>query len=157
MAIRLNIGGGQSDLPGFINIDRRHGREAYPLDYADDSVDEIYCSHLIEHFGLVEAQFALHDWVRALKPGSVIRLATVDLMKLATAMVAGNPERLPILSYLYGGQYDENDFHKSGYNDWWLEKMMADAGLENIQPWESEYEDCAAYPISLNRMGTKRI
>jgi SAM-dependent methyltransferase len=162
--VRLNIGGGGTEIPGFLNIDKKTGWDACPLRrshergesyFADNSVDEIYCSHLIEHFGVAEAERALREWVRVLKPGGIIRLATVDLMKVAGALADGNPDNLPILGYLYGGQTDEYDFHKSGYNDYWLERLMRECGLGDIRPWTAEYDDGAALDISLNLMGTK--
>ena len=60
--LRLNLGNNGWDIPGFIGVDRKDGKEAYPLDYPDNSVDEIRASHIIEHFGHTGAQLALNDW-----------------------------------------------------------------------------------------------
>jgi hypothetical protein len=164
--IRLNIGGGDVAMPGegWINIDRREGWEALPLrrsherggsTFADNSVDEIYASHVIEHFGNADAEKALREWVRVLKPGGTLKVATVDLDKVFDAVAKGNPDGWPIQGYLYGGQTDANDFHLSGYNDAWLRHLMTGAGLADIQPWVSKLPDCASLPVSLNLMGTK--
>ncbi len=46
----------------------------YPLAYKDESVDEIYASHVLEHFPYNKTQEVLNDWVRVLKPGGRIRI-----------------------------------------------------------------------------------
>ena len=62
MPVKLNIGAGDVDAPGFIAIDRKLGLEAYPLPehvngtkLETDSVDEVRASHVLEHFS-----FAVH-------------------------------------------------------------------------------------------------
>jgi ubiquinone/menaquinone biosynthesis C-methylase UbiE len=70
----------------------------------------------------------LREWVRVLKPGGVLKIATVDMDKVFDAVAAGNPDGWPIQGYLYGGQTDANDFHKSGYNDGGCEHLMTRVG-----------------------------
>ncbi len=45
--VRLNLGAGDSHLEGFTPIDRKLGSEVYTLAYKDESVDEIYASHVL--------------------------------------------------------------------------------------------------------------
>ena len=61
--VRLNLGAGDSHLEGFKPIDRKLGSEVYPLAYNDESVDEIYASHVLEHFPYTKTQDVLDDWV----------------------------------------------------------------------------------------------
>src|SRR5262247_2208869 len=50
-SIKLNLGGGLRKIPGYQNIDRKLGTEVYPLrEWADNSIDEIRASHILEHF-----------------------------------------------------------------------------------------------------------
>ena len=161
MAIKLNIGAGSTKLDGWISIDRDLGLEAYPLpdhvnvdsgtvELTNDSVDEIRASHILEHFTFADAQKALAEWVRVLKPGGKIRISVPDVDKVLAAK--GDKHRL---FYLMGGQEDENDFHKSAYDECRLSGVMAKAGLTGIVHWTSENTDCASMPISLNLEGTK--
>ena len=80
--IRLNLGAGDTKLPGYIAVDRKNGQEVYPLAYEDNSVDEIYASHILEHFGLNEILKVLQNWVSKLKPGGLMKIAVPDFQKI---------------------------------------------------------------------------
>lgn len=149
--LKLNIGAGVVDIPGFTPIDRKRGTEAYPLpQYADGSVAEIRASHILEHFPFCEVPNVLKEWVRVLKPGGLIRIAVPDIAKIK----ADDPKAA---FYLMGGQTDDNDYHRSAFTEASLRDGMARAGLVDIQAWEDAIKDCASLPISLNLQGTKSI
>lgn len=154
-AVRLCLGGGDFVPEGYINIDRRFGGEAYPLEYPDDSVDEVYASHILEHFPIAEKEAVLAEWVRVLKPGGVLKIAVPDLGEWARRVVSG--ESIPDdEAVLYGGQCDANDYHRCGFEENGLRYMMRQSGLLNIHRWDSKINDCAALDrISLNLQGTK--
>lgn len=155
-AIKLDLGAGEHCEDGFTPIDRKMGKEVYPLsDYADNSVDEEKASHVLEHFGNREVDNVLREWVRALKPGGRIRIAVPDCEYVCKKLLAGNPESEPLGSYLMGGQLDDNDYHRSIFNKERLTNMMEEAGLEKIQPWVSTNGDCSRLPVSLNLEGVK--
>lgn len=144
--IRLNIGAGSTVIEGFIAIDRRFGTEAFPLAYPDNSVAEIRCSHMLEHLSFGDALKALAEWTRVLKPGGRLRISVPDFGKISATW-----EHDPIAPfYLMGGQTDENDFHKSVFDEKRLRSYLENAGLTKIQAWESSNTDTAAHPISLN-------
>ncbi len=154
--MKLNIGAGGVDLPGFTPIDRKCGREAFPLKEADCSVEEIYASHVLEHFRSCQVPEVLKEWVRVLKPGGRLRVAVPDFERICdTLLAAPQKDRRLIYAYAYGGQTDDDDFHKSGFDAGSLRGLLRWAGLRHIRFWESEAKDCAALPISLNLEGTK--
>jgi len=151
--MKLNLGGGNQKIPGFVNIDRLNGQEAFPLPaYADGSVDEIRASHILEHFGHREVPEVLKEWVRVLKPGGVLKIAVPDFDYL----VQHRHDELPLESYLMGGQSDQNDYHKSIFSERKLRDLMRYVGLTDVTRWQSELEDCASLPVSLNLQGVKR-
>lgn len=51
-------------------------------DYANESVDVVYASHLFEHLTLKSAEKFLQESYRCLKPGGVIRLVVPDLYQI---------------------------------------------------------------------------
>ncbi len=153
--VRVNLGSGDTPIDGWNNIDRKGGEEAYPLDYIydDDSVDEIRASHILEHFPQAEVFEVLKHWVAKLKTDGVIKIAVPDMRKICEGYIEGKD--FNVGGVLMGGQVDDNDYHKSIFDQASLAKLMAAAGLIDIQPWVSEHKDCAVLPISLNLMGTK--
>ena len=150
--VRLDIGGGENPMPGWINVDRRHGMEAYPLQYPDNSIDEVRASHVLEHFPMADLEKVVKEWVRVLKPGARIRIAVPDIVECAKAVLARHPLAA---GFMYGGQTDENDFHRCGMDKGDLTTLMFRAGLVAIGPWKSGRGDCADAPVSLNLEGYK--
>lgn len=156
--IRLNIGSGASEIPGYTNIDCKRGGEAYPLTlngkrFEDCSVDAIYASHVLEHFSHRLTEAVLTEWVRVLKPGGLLQLAVPDVDKCFAARAAGKP--WPFEQYLMGGQIDQQDFHGALFDEPTTRAMMRSVGLRHIRRWQSTLDDCAALPISLNLQGIK--
>ena len=147
--IKLNIGAGSTVIEGFTPIDRKLGSEAFPLPYADGSVDEIRASHILEHFTFGDASKAMEEWSRVLKPGGRIRISVPDVDKV---LKDETPNRL---FYLMGGQMHADDIHKSAYDRNRLTALMHQNGLKQIKDWYSPNTDSAALPISLNLEGVK--
>lgn len=154
--IRLNIGGGDTDLPGYIVVDRSVGLEAYPLGLPDESVDEVYASHVIEHFDRAEVTAVIMDWYRVLKPGGKIRIATPDVSHIAHLIANGQPfidgqgEARTWGAVLSGGQKDANDYHKChmDYSD--LADTLGKMGAVAVRQFEPFALDCSQYPFSAN-------
>ncbi len=154
--MKLNIGAGAVDLPGFTPVDRKSGREAFPLTEADASVEEIYASHVLEHFPSCQVPKVLAEWARVLKPGGRLRVAVPDFELICKQLLDKPPDDRQLLyAYAFGGQTDEDDFHKSGFDSGSLRDLLRWAGLRRIRPWQSDIGDCAALPISLNLEGIK--
>jgi len=150
--VKLNLGSGECPIGGFVNIDRKTGQEAYPLNYEDNSVDEIRASHILEHFGVNETNSVLRNWVSKLRPGGILKVAVPDFAKIVDIYKEGGDNTI---GYLCGGQTDENDFHKIIFDRKSLTKQLERAGLYDIKHWDSEIRDCASLPVSLNLMGVK--
>ena len=74
--VKLNIGAGPNKMEGFISIDTikfndditicNCGTEVWP--YEDTSVDEVHCSHMIEHLTAPERIHFINELYRVLKP-----------------------------------------------------------------------------------------
>ncbi len=151
--LRLNLGSGDKPIDGYENIDRKTGGEAFPLEHEDGSVDEIRAAHILEHFPQAKICEVLKHWVAKLKVGGIIKIAVPDLKKICDGYTEGKD--FNIAGYLLGGQTDENDYHKSIFDQSSLARLLGAVGLINIKLWESEHDDCAAMAVSLNLMGEK--
>jgi SAM-dependent methyltransferase len=81
--IRLNIGADRTQIAGFLSVDFNEAvspdvlAEADNLPFEDNTVDEIYASHVLEHMPF-ESQ-ALQEWLRVLKPGGMLTVAVPDV------------------------------------------------------------------------------
>jgi len=153
--LKLNLGSGNKPLKGYENIDIAKGVNAYPLPYELETVNEIRASHILEHFAMNEVPKVIKNWVDKLRPGGILKIAVPDFAKIAGGYVAGKTNNHPIETYIMGGQTDQNDFHRSLFDAGSLKSLLEKAGLVDIQAWESEIDDCASYPISLNLRGQK--
>ena len=151
--MKLNIGAGRTQIEGFEARDGAQGDVIFPLPDAANSIDEIRASHVLEHFAHGQVHHVLQDWVRALKPGGVLRIAVPDFKAVAEQYLAG--AEIPVQGYIMGGQTDVRDYHGSIFDAEMLTEAMRGAGLVGIRRWASELSDCAALPISLNLAGTK--
>jgi SAM-dependent methyltransferase len=94
---------------GWINVDfdAKYNPEvvadARTLPFEDNTVDELYSSHLLEHFGYEEP--VLEEWHRVLRPGGKITIVVPDLIGTWYAWKAGfswgSPLKFPIdLAYM---------------------------------------------------------
>jgi hypothetical protein len=152
--IRLNLGAGEDAIPGFISIDHKLGTEAYPLDYPDNSVQEILASHILEHFSHQKVKEVVADWVRVLIPGGRLRVAVPDFAQIVSDYQKGGGE-LDLQSVIMGAQVDDDDYHKSVFTTDALEGLFKGAGLGNIQEWDGRPGRTESYTISLRRQGRK--
>lgn len=156
--LRLNLGAGETVIPGWTAVDRKFGTEVYPLSYADNSVEEIRASHVLEHFGHRQIEAVLDEWIRVLKPGGRIKIAVPNAEWIADNLKAGlGGEQVDpkLLLYLMGGQTDGGDFHRSAFTGPMLLGMMENAGLEKIKHWKDDVPDASQLPVSLNLEGYK--
>lgn len=156
--VKLNLGAGDSALPGFVPLDIKSGvdvralPESTPDGVGLTNVAEIRASHVIEHLNYRDAKEALAHWAERLRPGGVLRAAVPDADKILAAKRTGDPRWY---FYLFGGQTDEHDQHLSGWSEDMLSAAMSEAGLVDIQPWSDDMHDMASHSVSLRLEGRK--
>lgn len=76
-----------------------HHQLKYGLPFADETVDYIYSSHLLEHFFKDDARELLEDTYRVLKRDGRLRICVPDLEYAFRLYQAGNKEKA--LSYFF--------------------------------------------------------
>lgn len=141
-AVRLNIGG-TSPKPGWkiFNIlpDSAVDYVGDCIDlsqFDDNSVDEVYASHILEHLGYQEElPKALGHIHRILKSGGSLRISVPDLDVLCRLYLNSERDHAAswnIVRIMYGGQTDPYDFHKIGFGWESLRRYLQRAGFKDI-------------------------
>ena len=137
--VRINVGCGEVIEPGYTNIDLHHDladvkMDTRALQYPDDSVDEIYSSHLLEHFGKREIPVVLREWYRVLKVGGTLKLNLPNLeWCLKNWLAKPEKERFGLaLDMLFGHQAHEGEYHKTGFTRARLTALLTEAGFADI-------------------------
>lgn len=77
--MKLNLGCGHTNLPGWLNCDREPGQNVDivldlndPLPFKDDFADEILMAHVLEH--IQNWHLVVEDCHRVLKPGGILTI-----------------------------------------------------------------------------------
>jgi len=129
--------------------------------FGDETVDEVYASHVYEHLGYQEElPRALKEIQRVLKPGGTFRIGVPDLDVLCQLFIhpsLGVQDKFHVMRMMYGGQIDPYDFHKVGLNAQLLFEFLGQAGFTSATKVDSFglFSDCseivfAGVRISLN-------
>jgi predicted SAM-dependent methyltransferase len=147
--VRLHLGCGDIAAAGFINVDLRraphihHVRDVTDLSvFADDSVDLVYASHVLEHVSHRALRQTLWEWRRVLKPGGVLRLSVPDFDKMIGIYQSCDREITSILGSLMGGQEQPHNTHYSVFNQTYLAAKLREVGFLEIRPWDpAQVED----------------
>lgn len=142
---KLHLGCGRRVIPGFIHIDVAdlphvdYACDVRDLSFiADGSVDLIYASHVLEHFGRHECGPVLAEWGRILRKGGVLRLSVPDFAACAALYYEqGLRDGLSgLVGLVSGGQRDEFDFHKMIFDAALLTHELLTNGFSFVQPWD---------------------
>lgn len=120
--IRLDIGSGTAPLPGYLTVDPYMENADYKdsmwnlLSFEDNSVDEIYSSHALEHIPQKMVIPTLSEWKRVLKPGGTIILRVPDLEWCCKHWLANQNTGWDMM-VLFGNQNHDGEFHKTGFSE----------------------------------------
>lgn len=140
--VNVHLGCGKRYILGFIHIDLAdYSHIDYKSDisdlpmFEDNSVDLIYACHVLEHFKRYEIEGVLTEWYRVLKSGGILRVAVPDFAAISEVYERYKDMEL-IMGLLYGGQDYEYNFHYTGFDFKYLEKLLGKAGFKNIRRYD---------------------
>jgi len=142
--MKLHLGCGTKHLKDYTNIDIRYlpgvdevNNIRFLRNYKENSVDEIYACHVLEHFGRWEYKDVLKRWFEILKPGGQLRLAVPNFQSICEHYYKTSDLK-SLIGLLYGGQdYDEN-YHYIRFDYKTLSKDLKDLGFSSIEEWDCE-------------------
>lgn len=105
--------------------------------FSDNSVAEIYASHVIEHLDYqTELEKAFSEIYRVLIPEGVFKVSVPDLEVLCRIFLRTDlafKTRFNIMQIMFGGQTDKYDFHKVGLTWEFLNYFLAQAGFSSVK------------------------
>lgn len=137
--IRLHLGCGNNRKEGYINVDKYVSNadanmDIFNLQFPDDTVDEIFTEHMLEHLGKYEVPLALKEWARVLKPDGklVMNLPNLEWC-LREWLSKPEEERWGWqLDTIFGLQNHPGEFHKTGFTAPRLRQLLSAAGFRSI-------------------------
>lgn len=103
--------------------------EMWELPFEDGSIDEIWCSHALEHVASGNVQPALKEFLRILRPGGRAIITVPDLDYVAKYWLCGT-ERVWAEQMIFGHQATEGELHRCGFNADVLRGDLVGAGFE---------------------------
>ena len=170
--MRLHIGGTETK-PGWKILNALAGPG---VDYVGDcvdlsqfpneSVDEVYASHVLEHLGYLDRlPAAVGEIYRVLKKGGHAKISVPDLDVLCRLFLDPSMDvanRYTIMRMIFGGQTDPYDFHFVGLSHDLLAEILSGTGFSRIEKvgefglfQDGSTMEFGGVPISLNVIAYK--
>jgi predicted SAM-dependent methyltransferase len=141
--VKLHLGCGRRYLPGFYHIDAlAYSHVDMVADIAelklpDESADEIYLCHVLEHFPRQSILPLLRNFYRILKQEGCLRISVPDFKACVEHYNGHNLHEL--LGLLVGGQRkDQYDFHSMIFDFELLKLFLENSGFQDISIYSAE-------------------
>ena len=169
--MKLHIGGKETKEGwSILNIKNNEGVD-YVGDisnlsqFKDNSIKEIYASHVVEHVPQKKVEKTFEGIYRVLSEKGKFYVSVPDMDVLCRIFIdpKAPPEvKLHAMQMMFGGQIDEHDFHYVGWNFMFMNSFLKKAGFKRIERVKSfsMFKDLSEYapygsPISLNIIAYK--
>lgn len=179
--MKIYYGCGDIRQPGYINVDVRWTAAVDILGDLEwckkkftNECDEIYLSHVLEHYGNPGKANSLNSYTvlgaleaakDMLKVGGKIRIAVPDFEAIAKLYIVNKTPLYPrLLGRIFGEQDYLQNCHKCGFDSKFLERCLENAGFDDIQEWfpedcgiqvDSSFDHVDSVRTSLNLLATK--
>ena len=139
--LKLNLGCGNDIRPDYINIDKYNntGNVDYQWDLSkleveDETIDEIFTSHVFEHIGINDIYSVVEEWRRALKPGGdlIMRLPNLE-HEVNIWLNTPDDKKWLEVSRIFGTQSHEGNTHFCGFNPTSLKSFIEKFDFEVLE------------------------
>lgn len=172
--MRINLGAGDKNLPGYTNVDVAPSRKGTVPDvlcdiaspklvelFGQGVADEVMAIHVIEHFYFYEIKEVLTLWKSLLKPGGKIVLECPNILYacqqvVKTGKVGADKEGGKMTMWpLYGDPNwgDPLMCHKWGYSPASLIALLQELGFRSVREEPAQFK--AKAPRDMRVVGVK--
>ena len=169
--MKLHIGG-EEKKEGWkiLNIQKKNdvdfiGNITDLSQFEDNSIEEIYASHVLEHIAQKSIKKTLVGIHRILKDDGKFYVSVPDMEYLCAILLdkkAPLDVKVYVMRVIFGGQVDDYDFHYFGFTHQFLYNYLKESGFKKIERVKSfslfkDTSDHAPFgaPISLNLIAYK--
>jgi predicted SAM-dependent methyltransferase len=137
--------------------------------FADDTFEQLYASHVLEHFDYQGQLLAtLTEWRRVLSPNGTLCVSVPDLDVLARLFLDRTllsvQDRYLVMRMIFGGHMDKYDYHLVGLNEEFLASFLHSAsfiGIRRVSEFglfdDTSRMKLKSVPISLNMIAMKAV
>tara|TARA_B100000242_G_scaffold15608_1_gene9604 strand:- start:128 stop:640 length:513 start_codon:yes stop_codon:yes gene_type:complete len=170
--MKLHIGGEQvKEGWKILNIQKKDGVDFIGdisdlSQFDDDSIEEIYASHVFEHVIQKKIKNTLIGIHRVIKENGKFYVSVPDMNILCKMFLEPKiPPKVKtqVLRMMFGGQVDDFDFHYFGWDYTLLESYLLGCGFKKVEKVKSfslfddtsDYAPFSNIPISLNVIAYK--
>ena len=170
--MKLHIGGWEAKEGWkILNIQKRDnvdfvGDISDLSQFKDNSVGEVYASHVFEHVKYIDVKKTLSGIYRILTSGGKFYISVPNMNVLFRQFLEKKNQtktKIKIMRMIFGGQIDEYDFHYFGWDFELLSGLLKNVGFDEIEKVEkfsifthdTSNEDIDGELISLNLIAKK--
>tara|TARA_B110000879_G_scaffold173082_1_gene224988 strand:+ start:464 stop:1009 length:546 start_codon:yes stop_codon:yes gene_type:complete len=140
--MKLHLGCGKRYIEGWVHVDAvQHPHVDYiamldNLSFLDDeSVQEIYACHVLEHFKRNEVKKFLSEWFRVMKKDSILRLAVPDFEK-ACQLYHQTKDIMLVKGLICGRQDYEFNFHYNVFDMKSISELLKEIGFSCVKKYD---------------------
>jgi len=158
--VKLNLGCGHITLPGYLNVDRRAlpgvdiVAEANDVPVQEGEVDEVFSSHMLEHFPQEQLRRELLPyWREILRDGGKFRAVVPDAETMIREYADGHYPYENLREVMFGAQDYDGDFHFNMFTPDSMTRLLLEAGFKDVQILEAGRRNGACYEFDI--MATK--
>ncbi len=141
--MKLHLGCGNRYLPGFFHIDAINydGHIDYVGDIAKlnfietNSVEEIYASHVLEHFKRHQIEEVLNEWNRVLQINGILRIAVPNFEAIVNHYNQ-HKDISKLIGLLYVGQTYDYNFHHVCFDFISLKELLEKSNYKSVKEYD---------------------
>jgi len=160
--IKINIGCGHVFLNDYLNVDFRELpgvdiiADLGKIPFAENTIAEIYSSHVLEHFPKQTLLNSLMPyWISLLRPEGIFRAVVPDTEAMIAAFANKKMSFEDLREVTFGLQEYEGDFHYNMFSKQSLIDLLTQYGLSNIAFTFTDRKNGKCFDMEI--YGTKKI